>query len=73
MDAYGKTTTERLYLRKWHDGDKEAGRMPYEVIVITQVTRAGAPDPLTQETYTDPEGIARHNEMAEMAEKGHAP
>lgn len=70
MDEHGKNTVERLYLRKWHDNDKAQGKLPYEIIVITQVTTNAISEMPTHTVITDPEGIAYHNEQAELAEKG---
>ncbi len=47
-------TREALFLRKYHDGDKEAGRPPYEIVMYREINHADGRVEKKKEVLTNP-------------------
>jgi hypothetical protein len=58
-------TVEVVYARKWGDGDRELGLMPYEIVMTRTVTKEGQPAQTYREVLTHPADIRIANAHAE--------
>jgi hypothetical protein len=58
-------TTEVLFARKWHDGERELGMPPYEIVMTKTTTREGRPPEVFREVLTHPADVRIANAHAE--------
>jgi hypothetical protein len=67
-DLEQATITETIYLRKWHDGEREAGALPYEIVVIETVSEPDV-EPVTTVRIVPEELLAEFNDRADSLEQ----
>ncbi len=53
-DVSQLSSRESLFLRKYHDGDREAGKLPYEIVMVRVMTNPDGTTTQKQEVLTNP-------------------
>jgi hypothetical protein len=71
QDLDRATITETMYLRKWADGQREAGALPHEIIVVETVSEPDMQPVTTQRLVTDTAEIRVVNALADEVERKH--